>query len=104
MFPDLQVALIEILLSAVLLTPFGQPQQQVILDVLQLDRRDATLDHSLPEAVDMGLQQRHWSNEQIITSANQINEEKQMVSYETVDSLIVCYRVSWPKLNHNLFG
>jgi|688.fasta_scaffold505295_1 hypothetical protein len=56
MFPDLQVALIEILLRPIFLSSFGQPQQQIILDILQLNRRNSALHHSLPKTVDMALQ------------------------------------------------
>lgn len=55
-FPELQVTLIEILLRSIFLSSFGQPQQQIILNILQLNRRYPTLDHSLPKTVDMALQ------------------------------------------------
>lgn len=71
MLSHLYIALVKVLLSAFLLltASFCQLEQYVILDILQLNRRDPALNDPLPEGIDMHLHQRHRSYQQVIASA-----------------------------------
>ena len=65
MLADLDVALVEILLRALLLlaAPLRQLQQDVVLNVLEFDGRDPALDDPFAEGVDVHLHQRHGADQ-----------------------------------------
>lgn len=106
MLSNLYITLVKVLLSAFLFltASLRQLQQYVILDILQLNRRDPALNDPLPECIHMHLHQRHRSDQQIITSTYQIDIQQQMVPYQTVNPLIIRYGVPWPELNDYFFG
>ncbi len=69
MLAQLQVALVKVLLSFFLLSPPCQSQQQVVFDILQLNGRNASLNHSLPEGVYVVLKEGNRANEQVVAGA-----------------------------------
>lgn len=60
-------SLVEVLLAGrvvvlSLLLPLGEPQQCIILHILQLNFRNPSLNNPLPKYINMVLQQRDWSD------------------------------------------
>jgi len=51
----------------------------------------------------MDLHQWNRPYDQIITSTNQIYIQQNMISYNTIHSFVIIYRVSGPELNNDLF-
>ena len=102
-FSQLEGALVEVLFCSFVVFPSpAQPQQQVVLDIFQLNCRDPPLDDSLPEGIDVHLQQRHGPYQQVVARSDQIDIKQQMVPHQTVHPLIVGNRVSGPELNNDL--
>jgi hypothetical protein len=50
----------------------------------------------------MDLKQGHRLDQKIITSANQVHIQEQVVSNQTVDPLIIRNGIAWPHFNNNL--
>lgn len=101
--------MVEILLGGwvvvlALLPAFGQPQQRIILNILQLNLRNPTLNNPPPKPINMRLQQRHGPNQQIITSTNQIHKQQHMIPHQTVHPLIVGDRVAGMELYYYFLG
>ena len=106
MLADLDVALVEVLLRALLLlaAPLRQLQQDVVLNVLEFDGRDPALDDPLAEGVDVHLHQRHGADQQVVAGADQIHVQQQMVADQAVDALVVGDGIPGPELDDYLLG
>ena len=101
---ELQGALVEVFLSGfVLFAPFAQLQQQVVFDVLKLNGRYPAFDDPSPEGVDVHLQQRDRSDQQVIASANQVHVQQQVVTHQTEHSLVVGNCIARSELNDDFF-
>lgn len=89
--------------GCVLLLHLSSPcqfEQDVVLDILQLNLRNPTLDHSFPESVHVHLGERQWLYQQVETSPHQVHIQQRVVSHQTVDPFIVRNRVPGSKLDH----
>lgn len=87
---DLEVCLVKVLLGvAFLCALFGQFEKQVIFNVFQFDSRDSAFDDSLPEGVNMLLNEGKRSDQQIVAGSDEIDIQENMISHKAVDSLIV---------------
>lgn len=106
MFAYLNVALVEVLFSAFLLliSSLCQFQQDVVLNIFELNRWDPSLNDSFSEGIDMHLHKGHWSNEQVIASANEVNVQQEMIPNQTVNTFVIRYGIPWSELNHYLLG
>ena len=90
MLSDLEVCLVKVLLGvAFLCALFGQFEKQVIFNIFQFDSRDPAFDDSLPEGVNMLLNEGKRSDQQIVAGSDEIDIQENMVSHKAVDSLIV---------------
>ena len=52
----------------------------------------------------MHLHKGHWSNEQVIASANEVNVQQEMIPNQTVNTFVIRYGIPWSELNHYLLG
>jgi hypothetical protein len=81
---------------------FGQLQKNVILNVLELNLWDSSINDSFPESINMNLKQGDRLDQKIITSTNQVHIQQQMISDQTVHPFIIRNGISWPHFNNNL--